>query len=215
MLTIPCVPSWAKVLIDCFKALNDERKCVSKLVESIQKLESLNEVQKTVTDNLEVENKKLNRDLAELMKHCDEQEQRGRNYCLLFHGVEEKDNEDTDNLVLGIINTNLGVKLSLDDIQRSHRLGPKTNKRTTRSAKASTCPIIFKFSNYPKRQEVFKAKRKLKGLNIYLSENLPLKRYELYQASIKKFGRGEVWTIKGRVAMKGVSGYVTLNVSGK
>ena len=39
------VPSWAKVLIDCFKALNDELKCVSKVVEIIQKLESLNEVQ--------------------------------------------------------------------------------------------------------------------------------------------------------------------------
>ena len=129
-----------------------------------------------MTDNLEVENKKLNRELAELKKHCDDQEQRGLNYCLLFHGVEEKDNEDTDNLVLGRINTNLGVNLSLDDIQRSHRLGPKTNKRTTRSAKGSSRPIIFKFSNYRKRQEVFKAKRKLKGLNLSLSENLTLKR---------------------------------------
>ena len=52
--------------------------------------------------------------------------------------------DTTDNLVLGIINTNFGVKLSLDDIQRSHRLGPKTNKRTRRSAKGSTRPIIFK-----------------------------------------------------------------------
>ena len=41
------VPSWAKVLIDCFKALNDELQRVSKLVEWIQKLESLNEVQKS------------------------------------------------------------------------------------------------------------------------------------------------------------------------
>ena len=114
-----------------------------------------------MTDNLEVENKKLNRYLAELKKHCDEQVQRCRNYCLLFHGVEGKNNEDTDNLVLGIINTNLGVKFSLDDIQRSHQLGPKTNRRTTRSAKPSSRLIIFKISNYRKRQQVFKSKRKL------------------------------------------------------
>ena len=81
----------------------------------------------------------------------------------------------------------------------------------TRSANASTRPIVFKFSNYRKRQEVLKAKRKLKGLNISLSEKLTLERYELYQAAIKKFGRGEVWTIEGRVTMKGVSGYVALN----
>ena len=156
------VPPRAKVLIDCFKALNDELKCV-KVVESIQKLEYLNEVQKTVTDNLEVENKKLNRDLAELNKHCDEQEQSGRNYCLLFHGVEEKDNEDTDNLVLGIINTNLGVKLSLDDIQRSHRLGPKRIKERRDQRKLVLAQLYLSFQIIVNAKKYLKPKENLKA----------------------------------------------------
>ena len=57
------VPAWACVLIACVKGLIDELKNVSKLVTNIQQLESLSNIQKTMTDRLEVENNKLNVEL--------------------------------------------------------------------------------------------------------------------------------------------------------
>ena len=59
-----------------------------------------------------------------LKARLDDHEQRGRNMCLLVHGVEETDDENTDNVVINIIKCNLEIELLKDDIVRSHRLGP-------------------------------------------------------------------------------------------
>ena len=62
-------------------------------------------------------------------------EQRSRNQCLLIHGVDETADENTDEAAIEVFNEKLGFNLNLDDIQRSHRLGPKRNARESRSKK--------------------------------------------------------------------------------
>ena len=71
----------------------------------------------------------------------------GRN-CLLIHGVEENSNEDTDKLVLNIINNDLEIDLTEVAIDRTHRIGDPKKKKKVRS-------IIVKFVKYYDRKEAF------------------------------------------------------------
>ena len=52
-----------------------------------------------------------------------------RNECMLIHGIEENGGGNTDDLVLEVINNNLGLNnIVLDKVQRRHRLGPSPKK---------------------------------------------------------------------------------------
>ena len=98
-------------------------------------MEDINVICKNTCDLLTAENKRLDDDLIKLHESVDDQEQRNRNLCLLMHGVEENVNESTDVLVLSAINKDFGINIRLDDIERSHRLGPINNRRNLRSNK--------------------------------------------------------------------------------
>ena len=83
-----------------------------------------------------------------------------RRSCLLIHGVEENSDEDTDKLVLSIINNDLEIDLTEVAIDRTHRIGdPKKKKKKVR-------PIIVKSVGYYDRKEVFSKKKYLKGKGI-------------------------------------------------
>ena len=95
-----------------------------------------------------------------MSSEIDEQEQRSRNACLLIHGVNEDDGEETDTIVMDIINRELSIDMHLNGIQRSRRLGPRKTQRNTRAAKVKPRPIIVRFTDYLKRYEIFHSKRK-------------------------------------------------------
>ena len=121
----------------------------------------------------------------------------------MVHGIEENDNENTDALVVNMFNDKLNIgDFNVHEIQRSHRLGPKLQRRNLRSARPNIRPIIVKFTNYRKRQDVFKSKRSLKGTNLVITENLTHRRYSLLKASITKLGQGKVWPYDGRILTK-------------
>ena len=150
-------------------------------------------------------------ELHRLEARIDDNEQRNRNNCLLIHGIEETENTDTDKSVCEVINNEIGIALSPSAIHRSHRLGPPKSHRNTRSNKVNPQPIIFRFVNFKKRQEVFYSKRKLKGKLFSLSENLTPTRYKLLKDAQAKFGIGKVWTTEGRVITKINNRSVTIN----
>ena len=60
-----------------------------------------------------------------------------------MHGVEEMDGENTDDMVLKIINERLELPMVLENIQRSHRLGPRNASRNTRQNPTKPRAIIF------------------------------------------------------------------------
>ena len=85
--------------------------------------------------------------------------------CLLVHGIPKEKAESTDGIVLNAINEYLEERLTVVDIERTHRLGkPKQNKKTPR-------PIIIKFVRYNCRRRVFLNKKSLKTLE-YLSQKV-------------------------------------------
>ena len=82
----------------------------------------------------------------------DAQQQYSRRNCLLFHGIEETKGEDTDNIVLEVLNNDMGLNISKTALDRSHRIGNLKIKTKSR-------PTNVKFARYCDRRDVFMNKR--------------------------------------------------------
>ena len=155
------------------------------LDEKIKKQDAKIAVQDSVINALSHDRDRLQLDVDDLSQYT-------RRTNLLFHGLEESDdNEDTDKLVMEITNERLKLGITLDDIGRSHRLGKKTAGKKR--------PVIARFATYRKRKQVYDAKKNLKGSRIVITENLTKTRYNLYNECKQIFNQKNVWTLDGRI----------------
>ena len=159
-------------------------------------LEDVSGVRAAIITNLQKENSNLKNELDLVRAMADRNEQKSRASCLLLHGVPEEENEDTDNVALDIIKNQIGVDISISDIERSHRVGSKKAKQTRKSKHR---PLIMGFASMRKRMEVFASKKKLKSKEILLTESLTKFRYELLKKAKMKFGVKNKWTSEGRI----------------
>ena len=147
--------AWALLLMESMKVIINELKVVKDIAARVNVLGSFKAVSEIVTSNLENENSRLLKLITNLELKVDDEEQRSRNTCLLIHGIQENDRENTDELALQVINNDIGLSnIQQCEIQRSHRLGPKFNqKRNLRSSstnptKTPIRPILVKFTHY-------------------------------------------------------------------
>ena len=145
-----------------------------------------------------------------LYDRIDDLEQYSRRNCLLFVDMEERDDEDTDALVLDVCNSELEVQVSLEDIERSHRLGAIIHQQGEWSDNAEASQrrqqrhrsIIVKFNSYRKRQAVFAAKKKLKGSRKAILENLTKERLKICNIAKEAIGDRNVWTADEKIFAK-------------
>ena len=206
------IPPWAILLMEGMQLMFTSLKALNELAVKVEALESYKAVNNTVTENLLNENKKLRDKIEVLESKVDDQEQRSRNYCLVLHGVEEKEGENTDELVINTMVNDLGIAgFSLNNIQRSHRMGPRINARNTRNNRVKPRPVIFRLSDFRIRKEIFKNKRKLKGKGVSITENLTHRRLNLLKLAQTKYGFDKVWTMEGRVTYKDGNNFVIID----
>ena len=214
------IPPWALLLISGMKTLLQEFHAISGLVKRIQDLEDVKAVNENSINKLTDDNLRLHGEVNKLLRRVDDQEQRSRNNCLLFHGIPEHENvetkENTDDVVLSVIINNLGFEdFGKVSIQRSHRYGPKKDSPSRNTRQAATNiksrPIIVRFLSFRTRQDIFNAKRKLKGGKIVVTENLTKMRMDLLKAALTKYGKANVWSAEGRVTIKFNDRIVVLN----
>ena len=132
----PATPQWA--MVECFKGVITISKGISYRNSS----------------------RKCDVEIVNLNEKIDDLEQRSRNSCLLIHGVDELDGEETDSIALDIIRSKFDVTVDEKDIQRSYRLGPP-NKRSLRSN--APRPTIVRFTYYKKVKSCINRKRNLKA----------------------------------------------------
>ena len=88
---------------------------------------------------------------------------------MLIHGLNETKTEDTDEMVLDVINNKLNIEMFQVSIDRSHRLGKRKGPGQKPPA------IIVKFTRYKDRHHAFRNKKCLKGSAISVMEMLTLK----------------------------------------
>ena len=98
------------------------------------------EKEKTIKD-LNEEVTYLRGKLGDITVEKDRQEQYSRGNFLLIHGKPENENKNTDVLAMEVIETKMDIKITDNDIDRTHRIGkPKNNGKPG--------PVIFKFVRY-------------------------------------------------------------------
>ena len=225
-------PMWAKLLFDELSKVTDEIADVKEQVQVMkdnvnprindvcaktegpeEKLQGLELEYKGLSREIETfkfARQALDEDVNEAVKKLDEIEQYSRLNCLIFAGIKEDSDpsmEDTDEVVINICNTKLGLNITEDSIDRSQRLGrwhPYTSQSQTESETPKPRAIIVKFMNYHDRSDVFRSKAKLKQTGIAIYENLTSRRLALFNAAKGIVGIKNVWSLDGKVfAMSG------------
>ena len=141
--------------------------------------------------------KDLEERLCPAEEQIDDIEQYSQRNCLVFLGIDESHDENSD-LIVETCNTNLSIDLAVEDIKRSHRLGLKTLKDVAtdgnslgKSLKSS--PIIVKFMSYQKQHEVFSAEKKLKGKKITIVKNIMRTRQRIFNVARETVSLKNSW----------------------
>ena len=202
-------PSLNTILVTALQPLIDR---LDKQSESLSAMSSKIETQNTTIINLSTENKTLSNNLESavkriqtLEKNLDDLEQYGRRSSIRLHKVPitVAQSRDTDPVVVKLCNDKLNIKpkLSIEDIERSHIIGPvKDNKAT----------IICKFKFYKTKQTVYMNKKNLKNhktgnFNVFITEDLTKQR----QTIVKHLNKARIdhkvhsfWSNDGRIFYK-------------
>ena len=92
----------------------------------------------------------------------------------------------------------LGVPLSKNELERSHRVGPKP-KRSPDDKTHKPRPIIAKLNSYRKRSEILSKRRKLAGKKKSIQEDLTKENATLLSLTRTCPKIITAWTSDGRV----------------
>lgn len=174
-------------------------KSLSPISELITKQQSEISYLQTKLGSLKTQVGTYSRDNDELNYRIEELEQYSRRNSLRFHGLVVNEREDTDDKILFITNSILGLEIKPDQIDRSHIVGKSDTKGKRQ--------VIVKFTSYKTRREVYAAKTKLKNNpeNVFISEDLTRQRHVIVKKLLElrkaKMIRN-MWTIDGRIFYK-------------
>ena len=177
-----------QVTQNVYAAINLDLEKNKKDLEKSQK--QVNELEKKV--------KQMEKKLMDCENSQEEQEQYSRRNCLRIYGMPEKKDENSDDVVLQLVNSklNLGFQVRESDLDRTHRIQPR--KPRTEGAEQPR-PLIVKFARYNVRQKVYAARMKLKNTRIYIREDLTRSRQELIRETLKCESISKAWTNDGRI----------------
>lgn len=151
------------------KGLKDTNSKLSELSEKYDRisvsLESVVELKKKV-EVLEITLEEKNKEIQELQRSVQQNEQYMRRNQIEVGGVEELEGENVEEIVINVARK-LQIQLSPSDVQASHRILSRT----------SPAPIIVEFTNRKVKEALLNSKRKIflkddQGRKIYLNESL-------------------------------------------
>lgn len=112
---------------------------------------------------------------------------------LVLYGMPEKEREDLCGDVCKIIKNKLKMDISVNDLNYCYRLGKKRgNEKTPR-------PTAIVFTNRWKLDNVYRAKRNLKGCGYVIGEMLLVKTRELFLKVRAVVGAKNCWTVRGKI----------------
>lgn len=135
----------------------------------------------------------LQRQIELLMAGYDKHETLSRRNILLFHGLQEENQEQLEGKIINIIQNHIKLPdIVQNNIELCHRLGTKGDKPR---------PVLVRFSVLKCRNQVWTSKSLLKGSGITLSEFLTKPRQEIFMTARKHFGVGQCWSTEGSIVV--------------
>ena len=187
----------ATALIEAFK--NEEVKqilygyCNNMIEDTKNKLETKinKEVQKIDTKTTDLEER-----IVALEKLADDCEQKSRSHNVIVRGL--KVSEDYTKSIVNMMNQGLGISANSQDIKFIIKLTLKNEAEGTASVKVS-------YHDRRLRDEVYGRRLKLKGTNVFISEDLTITKSGLaFEA--RKYAREipnvSTWTMDGQIYIK-------------
>ena len=187
-------------------SLDEKEASLKELIE--KNASTLSDIQKTIDDkvnHLQTAVKKQQESIDTLTSNLNTLEQYTRRNNIRIFGVPERRDENTDQIVCQLADK-LGVHMSREDIDRSHRVGqpPQQDHQyadALRSGKTKqkARPIIVKFTSYRTKHAFMKDKRKLKGSGTVVAEDLTKTNANLLSAAYTNKNTSAAWSIDGRV----------------
>ncbi|KAL4222883.1 hypothetical protein ACF0H5_018923 [Mactra antiquata] len=157
-------------------------------------------------NSLEGENEDLRCRISALELEQDRANQYSRRNNLRITGVPESGDENTDDIILDIAQS-IGANLSINEIDRSHRIGKASDKVDWRGRPIPR-EIIVKLTSYRSRQKLYSKRHQLKSgsySNCFINEDLTLRRSSLlYKArQLKRCGDiVDSWSSDGNILVK-------------
>lgn len=135
-----------------------------------------------------------------LDRKMDNLEMHSRRKILLLHGLPEKNQEDTEAVVVKAVVEQLKLKdFTVTDISRCHRMGKSSSLDKPR-------PVLLKLCDMSIRSKIWFAKTELKGSGVTLSEFLTKSRHDTFMAARQKYGVSKCWTRDGFIHVIGPDG---------
>ena len=191
------------------QGLGEYEKSAEHISEKFDEFDAIKETMCKDIDSLFERRKDLDEKLTCIVEKLDNIEQYSRRNCLLFTGIVEKDDENTDLLILDTSRESMEIELSLQDIDRSHRICMKIQREVLPAPEENgqvkyqnVRPIIVKLTPYRRRKKVFSAKKNLKGKHAGISENLTKTRQRIFNLAKDAVGYRNVWSQDGKIFAK-------------
>ena len=174
-----------KAMLDSVEALNTEVKSLKKNLATFVK-------------NKENEMKRLNYQIEDVSAYCDRTNQHGRRNSLEIAGVKYHKGENTNCIAMDIF-SHLGVDISMNDIDRSHR-----NPPIQRADRKNAPVILIKLLRHDLKELIYNRRHLLRELpgfkGIYINENLTPLRRKLYARVRRTFKHAfDCWTNDGKI----------------
>lgn len=173
------------------KKLDSFLKIIEENAGKIHDIEDKLDKHSTKMENLQTKIDSLQVICARVQKNTNELEQYSRRNCLRIFGLPESQHEDTNEKVVNLAKSKLGVNIDPSNIDRSHRIGKPTSTNPR--------PIIVKFTSYAARARFIKSRRQLKGTNVVVKEDLTKTNQQLLQESKKHAKVKSAWSHDGKI----------------
>ena len=183
------------------KRLTELKTSVEKLEAQVMDLEVHSEEREKRIKELSKKLETQSSEIHSLKQTANLQEQYSRRNCLRFFGIKEQERENTDDVIVSLVNDVLKVPLTKSDIERSHRISSRQRiQETSKKSKTSPPrPIIVKFISYRTRQTVLTNRRKLAGHHKSIQEDLTSMNAKLLSDAKKCRGVETAWSSDGRI----------------
>ena len=185
------------------REMQDLRERLEQTESKVMDLENELQTQASIITSLQKEKVSTSEAVKSLKAKLNEEEQYSRRNCLRLYGIPEKDQEDTDAVMINLANKDLGVNLNLADIDRSHRVGAPRHRPADK--KKPPRPIIVKFSTYRARNLVIKNRKRLKGKHIGIEEDLTATNRILLQKAKDEVNNNNnvtaAWSTDGKITV--------------
>lgn len=163
-----------------------------------------------VTEKLnEYENKikAFEEKLANLELKIENTQQIEKNNNICLYGIQENTNKNLKLIVHEQITEKMHIELTTEDIEMCYRIGKKHDKPQKGR------PVIVKFKNNSVKHSILKNCNRLKGSNLFATEDLIKSRLKILREAQQKIGEKRVWPYNGCIFVKFEGKNIKINSS--